>query len=1017
MAMGGKENKFAVSVIIPVYNVEAYIRATLDCLLNQSISDYEVICVNDGSTDGTLDILREYEAQYPQIRVFDQQNQGAAVARNRGIAEAKGAYLAILDSDDLYEPNMLERLLDAAQKSDADITVCRCDDFDTDENKRRPYPSSIREDLLPGEQPFSPLDVKKDIFKLFIGWSWDKLFKRSFVLENSLEFQPLRTSNDMYFVFSAVVRAQRIATIDDVLVHHRRGIGGLAETREKSWFCFHDALLRIKGQLQEWGIFERYERDYVNYCLHASLWNFDTLAEPAKNLLREKLTEEWFEEFGIQGKDSNYFFNKKEYKKQLLLVASAAPKVSIVIPSLNSIEYYKECIKSALHQDMDTIEIICVDAGSDDGTIEVIQKCMKSDPRVRFIASDMRSYGHQMNLGIQAARGEYLLILESDDYILPNTCSYYYDIVSKNDLDFVKSDHCIFFGSGKSRTFTPRELSIFPAYYNKVWNPSETEDLFYLTILTQPGLYRISFLRENGIRYHESPGASYQDNGFWVQVNALAKRAMFTHERLYMLRRDNPNSSVMSKGKVFAICDEYDFIHDWLIEHECQRFLPIVAFRRYGNYNFTAGRIGDWHRPAFFERWAQDFKELDEAGELDRSYFAPRTWSTLQCIMREGSDYYYLGWYYSVRASNSSARASEAAKKARRIAAKNKQESLRHLNSASFKLGHALLEPARIVRIFAKGVFKASKTRKDADEDRTASKIWSADIIDPFISEYYQYYSSLSADEFSDSLKDQLVRTYAKARGDVPNLDKPLTFNEKLQVRKLRSSNHELMTMLSDAYGMRTWVSDHGMEAYLTKAFGVWDSPDQIDFPALPNQFELRCSHGPDASIQVPNKAEADVEYLTSQLNTWLSGNFGYLADLSTQYKDVTPRVFAEELIDSEESQSYAVWCFNGRAKLVEVVKKDQKKPISSFYDIEWNPQPFCCGSNELIELKERPTCLDKMLDVSAAVVPDIDFVAICFEMTGAGNLYLRKFDLTPGQGLCRWYPAKADAWLGDMWE
>lgn len=1014
------ERQITVSVIIPVYNAEEFIRETLDSLLEQTISDYEIICVNDGSTDGTLDVLHEYEKKNEQIRVIDQPNQGAAVARNRGMEEALGAYLSILDSDDLFEPNMLERLHSTACENDADIVVCRCDDFETTASERRPYPSSIRSDLLPGEQPFSAEDVEKDIFKLFIGWSWDKLFKTSFVVENCLRFQPLRTSNDMYFVFSALVRAQRIVTVDDVLIHHRRGIGGLSETREKSWFCFRDALLQIKHQLQEWGIYERYEQDYINYCLHASLWNYDTLAEPTKNHLREKLVQEWFDEFGISDKLPEYFYNKREYQKYLLLVASALPKVSIVIPSLNSAEYYKECIDSAIKQDMDAIEIICVDAGSDDGTIEIIQKYMKSDPRIRFIHSEVRSYGYQMNLGIQASRGEYLLILESDDYILPHACSYYYEIASNNDLDFVKSDHCMFYGSGESRTFTLRELSILPAYYDKLWNPSESEVLFYLTILTQPGLYRLSFIRENGIRYHESPGASYQDNGFWAQVNALATRAMFTHEAVYMLRRDNPNSSVMSKGKVFAMCDEYDYIHDWLIEHDCQRFLPIVALRRFGNYKFTAERIGDWHRTAFFERWAQDFNRLSEAGELDSSYFAPRTWSTLQCIMREGSDYYYLGWYHEARANKSNARANAAAnkaKKARKNAAKSKKVALRHLNSSSFKLGHALLQPVRVVRNLVSGNPQLPESQQSLTKAKTSSKVKGMPVSNPFLSEYYEYYSSLSADEFADTLKEQLARTYAKRRGGLPDLDSPQTFNEKIQARKLRLLNHDLMTVLSDACAMRQWVSERGMGAYLPELYGVWDSAEEVDYSILPMQFELRCSHGPNAVISVLDKNEIDSVYLTDQLSVWLQGNFGYLEDLSTQYKDITPRVLAEELVNPDESQSYSVWCFNGKAELIEYKEGNRKKRFSSFYDTAWEPQPFCYGSNEHIELHARPSCLEEMLNVCQGLASEIDFVAICFDVNSTGKLYLRRFDMTPGEGYCAWHPAKADSWLGEMWD
>lgn len=439
----------AVSVIIPVYNVEDYLRSCLDSLLGQTLASIEVICVNDGSSDGSLGILREYEEKDTRLVVIDQANQGAAVARNNGIAAAHGEYLSILDSDDFFEPVMLEKAYGRAKATDADIVVFRSDTFYTETGEYEATPWTLRKKQLPEQQPFAGTDIVNDAFKVFVGWSWDKLFKASFVRDNGLEFQPLRTSNDMRFVFCAIAKAERIATLDDVLAHHCRGVGGLAETREKSWMCFHDALMSMKAQLCEWGLFEHYERDFVNYCLHASFWNYDSLAEPVRSMLADKLVGEWFDDFGIYGRDAGYFYNKGELRKRDLLAAAAVPKVSVVIPSLNSIDYYEECINSAVRQDLKDIEIICVDAGSNDGTRDIIAKYMKEDPRVRLIEPDMRSYGRQMNLGIDAARGEYLFILESDDYIESDTLSYYYGIAKENDLDFVKSDHAQFWGGGR----------------------------------------------------------------------------------------------------------------------------------------------------------------------------------------------------------------------------------------------------------------------------------------------------------------------------------------------------------------------------------------------------------------------------------------------------------------------------------------------------------------------------------------------------------------------------------------
>lgn len=134
-----------------------------------------------------------------------------------------------------------------------------------------------------------------NIFKVFVGWAWDKLFLKSFVDEKNLTFQEQRTSNDLLFVFSAVALAKKIAVTDKILAHQRRDAkDSLSKTREKSWDCFYKALTALRERMKQEGIFEEVEKDFINYALHFSLWNLNTLAEPTQTILRNKLLEEWF---------------------------------------------------------------------------------------------------------------------------------------------------------------------------------------------------------------------------------------------------------------------------------------------------------------------------------------------------------------------------------------------------------------------------------------------------------------------------------------------------------------------------------------------------------------------------------------------------------------------------------------------------------------------------------------------------------------------------------------------------
>ena len=229
---------------------------------------------------------------------------------------ATGKYLSFLDSDDFFEKDMLKLAYDNAEEDKADFVVFNSDQYYTEKDKFVEVAWTLRVKEIPPYTPFNHRQMTDNIFKVFVGWAWDKLYNREFVEKNNLVFQEQRTSNDMLFVFSAVAIAKRISVVDKVLAHQRRDAkDSLSKTRENSWHCFYDALLALRKRLQQEGLYRETEKDYINYALHFSLCNINTLAEPTKSILIDKMKKEWFEELGIKGKNEEYFYNKKEYKQ------------------------------------------------------------------------------------------------------------------------------------------------------------------------------------------------------------------------------------------------------------------------------------------------------------------------------------------------------------------------------------------------------------------------------------------------------------------------------------------------------------------------------------------------------------------------------------------------------------------------------------------------------------------------------------------------------------------------------
>ena len=313
------------------------------------------------------------------------------------------------------------------------------------------------------------------------------------------------------------------------------------------------------------------------------------------------------------------------------------PKVSVVIPVCNVETYLRECLDSALAQTLRDIEIICVDDGSTDSSPAILDEYAAKDSRVKVIHKPNGGYGHTMNVGMDAATGEYFAILESDDIIKPNMYEVLYGLAKANDVDVIKSDHEVFVGDENDRIFTYMSLTEKQHYYYRVLHPAKNPDIFNARMQTWSGLYKLSFLRQNGIRHNETPGASYQDNGFWFQTFAWANRVYFVDRAFYMLRRDNPNSSVKNRGKVFCIFDEYAFVEKRLREDKLREaaFISIFHKKKCDNCRYHYTRIADEFKMDFLRRMSDEFKTARAAGELDKSLFYGHGYEDLCMIMDE----------------------------------------------------------------------------------------------------------------------------------------------------------------------------------------------------------------------------------------------------------------------------------------------------------------------------------------------------------------------------------------------
>ena len=238
-------------------------------------------------------------------------------------------------------------------------------------------------------------------------------------------------------------------------------------------------------------------------------------------------------------------------------------KVSVIMPSLNVVDYIEEAIQSVRIQTLSDIEIICIDAGSTDGTWEIIKKNADEDKRIIAIQSPVRSYGFQVNMGIRVSKGEYVGILETDDFVSEQMYEKLYEKACLNNTDYVKCDYATYTTDRmRNKYFIDRIISRDEIFYNQPFCPKDYQRVVVDDWYVWNGIYKLDFLRENEIFFSETSGAAFQDIGFLHRVAAKARTGIFFHQSLYRYCVDRAEASSNSCKSLHFIRKEYGILLD-----------------------------------------------------------------------------------------------------------------------------------------------------------------------------------------------------------------------------------------------------------------------------------------------------------------------------------------------------------------------------------------------------------------------------------------------------------------------
>lgn len=300
------------------------------------------------------------------------------------------------------------------------------------------------------------------------------------------------------------------------------------------------------------------------------------------------------------------------------------PKVSILVPIYNVETYLDECLESLVGQTLRDIEIICINDGSTDGSLEIVRRYASKDSRVVVIDKPNTGYGDSMNIALDRATGEFIGIVESDDWVEPNMFEHLFRVAHKNKAQIVKSEFYEFFTDGREggRIVPKKSGLLLPHETNRVLNPRNNIHIFFQQPSIWSAIYEKRVLDENQVRFLASPGASYQDTSFSFKAFASASRVVFIKDAFLHYRQDNLLSSINDSGKVFAVAEEYAEIARFLTENveDNAPLIRLMKATRWGAYRWNIGRLEPNLAAEFIEFASSQYKREFTEGSFAFEY-------------------------------------------------------------------------------------------------------------------------------------------------------------------------------------------------------------------------------------------------------------------------------------------------------------------------------------------------------------------------------------------------------------
>lgn len=548
-----------VSVLVPVYNVEKYLKRCLDSIVNQTLVNIEIICVNDGSTDNSLKILEEYRARDRRIKIVNKQNGGLPSARNAALDVAVGEYIGFVDSDDYIEPDMFEKLVNVARDEKSEVVICGANIF-PEEPKADDW---LYNCLSPWYKHYDRFDPELLYWRQDTNpFLWRVLVSKKLIDRENLRLdEDIVVGEDKAFQAKLYPKACGITVIPDKLYNY--------------FWCRPDSLMskqvygslgkrilnhaKLAARIGEDIISSELDADickgYLEWAISFIYEDYTYLDKSNKIDLSEKLMPIW--------KDLGYYTHMNdlpewkraafEYISSFASEEKTKPRLSVIVPIEYKSRYVPEFIMSNKKIINSDVEIIVINNGMNNENYIKIQKWLYNELNLRlYNTPEHLSFAESLNCGIDLAKGEYITFMDPQDWYENNEVLQEWLIIAKEN----KSDVCMC-------NFT-KKISMYDAGVEKIVSNANGKiyDLSY-----HDCLYKKQFLLENELQFEDFGLIT----GFTFMCKAISKGKILSeyNKDVYITRKMHTADWISTEKCEKVLEGLYELIEISVNQHDC----------------------------------------------------------------------------------------------------------------------------------------------------------------------------------------------------------------------------------------------------------------------------------------------------------------------------------------------------------------------------------------------------------------------------------------------------------------